>query len=389
MSPVPPRSGLALRVLHLARQLACSRPVEIAALCDDPSPAIEQPLALHHVPRDWNRGQIRRRGLWEPRFVARVHSSAMSDFVRGGAWTTVQAHTLQMVQFGQVADAPLVFDAPDAMTRVSGTLSRADSRAGAAAGWRFEQLKTRRLERRMVRAVTAVTVPTDDEAALFERWGASTVVVVPNGVDVHAITHRPPAGGAQIVLVSLLRWRPNVEAALELAHRILPQVRAHVPHATLRLVGKDPPAEVLRLRGPAVEVTGVVDDVLPHLHSARVTVLALRAGGGTRLKALEALAAGVPVVATPFAVTGLGLRDGEHFLLGRSPSDLAEQAIRVLRDDALARRLSLAGRRLVEERYDWSRVAQPLLALHDELAGGAAVSKPRHETRVQARHGGE
>jgi glycosyltransferase involved in cell wall biosynthesis len=373
MSPVPPHSGLPLRVLHLARQLACSRPVEITALCNDPSPAIEQPLALHHVPWDWDLRQIRRRGLWEPRFVARVNSSAMSDFVRGGAWTTVQAHTLPMVRFGQAADAPLVFDAHDAMTRVTGTLSRADSRAGAAAGWRLEQLKTYRLERRAVRAVTAVTVPTDDEAALFERWGARRVVVVPNGVDVRAITHRPPAEGARIVLVAFLRWRPNVEAALELAGRILPHVRAHVPEATLRLVGKDPPPEVLRLRGPAVEVTGGVDDVMPHLHSARVTVLALRAGGGTRLKALEALAAGVPVVATPFSVTGLGLSDGEHVLLGRSPADLAEQTIRVLRDDALASRLSLAGRRLVEERYDWSRVAQPLLALHDELADGKAA----------------
>ena len=374
MSPVPPRSGLPLRVLHLARQLASSRPVEIAALCNDPSPAIEQPLALHHVPWDWDERQIRRRGLWEPRFMAQVNSSAMSDFVRRGAWTTVQAHTLPMVRFGQAANAPLVFDAPDAMSRVTGSLSRADSRVGAAAGWRFEQIKTRRLERRTVRAVTAVTVPTDDEAALFERWGASTVVVVPNGVDVHAITHRPPARGARIVLVGFLRWRPNVEAALELAHRVLPRVRAQVPHATLRLVGQDPPPEVLRLRGPAVEVTGGVDDVLPHLHSARVTVLALRAGGGTRLKALEALAAGVPVVATPFAVTGLGLRDGEHVLLGRSPSELAEQAIRVMGDDDLARRLSLAGRRLVEARYDWSRVAQPLLALHDELAGRASAA---------------
>jgi glycosyltransferase involved in cell wall biosynthesis len=112
----------------------------------------------------------------------------------------------------------------------------------------------------------------------------------------------------------------------------------------------------------------VVDDVMPHLHAARVTVLALRAGGGTRIKALEALAAGVPIVATPFAVTGLGLQDGEHVLLGRSASDLAQQTIRVLGDDALADHLSRAGRRFVEERFDWSRVSQPLLVLHDELA---------------------
>jgi glycosyltransferase involved in cell wall biosynthesis len=368
---VPARSGLPLRLLHLARQLSRSRSVELAALCEKSDAASDEPFELRHLHQDWNPPRMRRRRLWEPWPVAQVQSAAMSDFVRHGAWTTVQAHTLPMVQFGRAAGAPLVFDAHDAMTRVTASLSRVDSRLGAAAAWRFEQLKTRRYERRSVRAVDAVTVPADDEAALFERWGASRVIVVPNGVDVQGTPHRLPAHGAGIVLVAFLRWRPNVEAALELADRILPQVRARVSQATLSLVGKDAPPEVLDREGPAVEVTGEVDDVLPHLYSARVTVLPLRAGGGTRLKALEALAAGIPVVATPFAVTGLGLRDGEHVLLGRSSEDLAEQAIRVIRDDGLARHLSLAGRRLVEERYDWSRVAQPLLALHDELSGSA------------------
>lgn len=371
-SPVPARSGLPLRILHLARQLARSRQVELVALSDETAAVAGQPFALRLVPREWDRRRRLRRWLWEPWPVAQVQSAAMSGVVRRRAWTTVQAHTLQMMHFGQVAGAPLVFDAPDAMSLVTATLSRTDSRAGAAAAWRFEQLKTRRFERRSVQAAAAVTVPTDREAALFEGWGARKVVVVPNGVDLLATPHRLPTAGAGIVLVSYLRWRPNVEAALELADRIFPHVRDRVPLATLRLVGRDAPPEVLRRRGEAIEVTGAVDDVLPYLRSARVTVLPVRAGGGTRIKALEALAAGVPVVATPFAVSGLGLRDGEHVLLGRSSTDLAEQAIRVLRDDGLARRLSLAGRRLVEARYDWSRVAQPLLALHDELAGRAA-----------------
>ena len=366
-APVPPRSGLPLRVLHLARQLAASRRVEVAALSSKPVPECDEPFGLRHLPADWNRWPMRRRWLWEPWPVAQVRSAALSDFARRGGWTVVQTHTLPMARFGQGLGVPVVFDAHDAMSNVTASLSGVDSRAGAAAAWRFEQLKTRRYERRTVRSVAAVTVPSDDEAALFERWGARTVRVVPNGVDVESVPHRPPAAGAGIVLVAYLRWRPNVEAALELVDQILPQVRASVPEATVRLVGKDPPPEILGRRGPAVEVTGIVDDVVPHLHSARVTVFPLRAGGGTRLKALEALAAGVPIVATPFAVTGLGLRDGEHVLLGESSSDLARQTLRVLRDDDLAGHLSRAGRRYVEERYDWSRVAQPLLALHDEL----------------------
>lgn len=356
--------------MHLARELSRERDVELVALAREPAPEHDEPFTLTHLPADGSGRRARLRWTWEPWPVAQTDSSGLNRFIRHRAgWSTVQAHTLQMVQFGQAAGVPMVFDAADAMTHVTATLSKADSRRGAAAAWRFEELKTRMYERRSVRAAAAVTVPTDDEAALFEGWGAKRVTVVPNGVAVHDVEYRPPAAGAGIVFVSYLRWRPNVEAAIELADRILPHVRDRIPEATLSLVGKDPPLEVARRRGASVEVTGVVDDVVPHLHAARVTILPLRAGGGTRLKVLEALAAGVPVVATRFAVNGLGLRDGEHVLLGDSSSDLAEQAVRVMRDDALAKHMSRAGRRIVEERYDWSRVAQPLLALHHELSG--------------------
>src|SRR4051794_39698402 len=116
LAPVPPspaRSGLPLRILHLARQLARAREVELVALSDGAGPAAEHPFALHLASREWDRRRMVRRWLWEPWPVAQVQSAAMSGFVRRGAWTTVQAHTLQMMRFGQAADAPLVFDAPD------------------------------------------------------------------------------------------------------------------------------------------------------------------------------------------------------------------------------------------------------------------------------------
>src|SRR6187200_3046024 len=99
--PVPPRSGLPLRILHLARQLARSRPVELAAISRKPVPASDEPFSLHHLPGDWNRRRMRRRWLWEPWPVAQVESAALREFVRRRDWTAVQTHTLQMVRFGQ------------------------------------------------------------------------------------------------------------------------------------------------------------------------------------------------------------------------------------------------------------------------------------------------
>jgi glycosyltransferase involved in cell wall biosynthesis len=261
----------------------------------------------------------------------------------------------------------VVLDAHDSIAAVTATMAHTDSRRGMRALWRFEHRKARSAERAAARSTAAVTVPSDDEAALFERFGAR-VVVVPNGVAAGEVPHSTPPRSRSVVFVGYFQWRPNVEAALELIDEVMPRIRATMPEAAVRVVGKDPTEELLARRGPAVEVTGGVDDVLPHLRAARVTVLPIRAGGGTRLKALEALAAGVPVVATRFAVGGLGLRDGEHVLLAERPADLAAQALRVLDDDALADRLSHAGRTLVEQRFDWPQVARPLVELHHELA---------------------
>jgi glycosyltransferase involved in cell wall biosynthesis len=141
-----------------------------------------------------------------------------------------------------------------------------------------------------------------------------------------------------------------------------------VPAARARIVGRDPTPRLRDRHGGAVQITGTVPDVLPHLRAAGVLVLPLRSGGGTRLKVLEAMAAGVPVVSTPLGVEGLAVRDGEHVLIGRSAADLAELAARVLRDRALAVALSRAGRALVERTYDWAVVARPLIELHHRLA---------------------
>ena len=341
--------------------------MDLAAIGHGPMPQNGEPFDIRLVPGEWNRAHALARATRQPWSVAQIASPAMRTLARTGDWDTVQAHTLAMLDMAREAGRPVVLDAHDSIAAVTATMARADSRRGMRALWRFEHRKARAAERAAARSTAAVTVPSDDEAALFESFGAR-VVVVPNGVAVGEVPHSAPPRSRTVVFVGYFQWRPNVEAALELIDEVMPRIRATVPEAVVRVVGKDPPDELLARRGPAVEVTGGVDDVLPHLRAARVTVLPIRAGGGTRLKALEALAAGVPVVATRFAVGGLGLRDGEHVVLAERPVDLAAQALRVLDDDALADHLSHAGRTLVERRFDWPQVARPLVELHHELA---------------------
>jgi glycosyltransferase involved in cell wall biosynthesis len=142
---------------------------------------------------------------------------------------------------------------------------------------------------------------------------------------------------------------------------VLPRVQAAAPAARFVIVGQRPHRRLDRLRNdPSIEMTGWVADVRPYIARAVVYVAPLRIGGGTRLKLLEAMAMGKAVVTTRLGAEGYPVTDGRELLLADTPADFAAAVINLL--DAPERRLALgqAGRRFVEQRYDW-RVITPLI----------------------------
>ena len=114
-------------------------------------------------------------------------------------------------------------------------------------------------------------------------------------------------------------------------------------------------------------MTGYVIDPVPYYRNATACIVPLRAGGGTRLKILEAMALGRPVVTTSLGCEGLEVKDGEHLLIGDTAEDFARQVIRLLKDVVLRQRVVAAARRLVEQRYDWPMIATKLLRTYDEI----------------------
>jgi glycosyltransferase involved in cell wall biosynthesis len=216
------------------------------------------------------------------------------------------------------------------------------------------------MERRAVKTAHTVLAVSEEEADYFRALGASRVVVVPNGVDCGAYAAPLRRSGPPTILyVGSLAWPPNASAARFLACEVLPIVHASVPDARLIVVGRNPPAElVARAKADSrVQATGLVADVTGYFSAAHLLAVPLESGGGTRLKILEAFAAGLPVVSTPVGCEGLAARDGEHLVVANRGA-FAAAIIDLLRSPERAAVMAERARAVAHDSYDWTVVGR-------------------------------
>jgi polysaccharide biosynthesis protein PslH len=193
------------------------------------------------------------------------------------------------------------------------------------------------------------------------------VTVVPNAIDV-ARYQEPVTGDLphyDILFSGKMDYRPNVDAMLWFGSEIWPKIRAARPETTWAIAGQKPHRRLARLRElPGVTVTGRVEDVRPYLAGATVYVMPFRMGSGTRLKLIEAMAVGVPMVSTRLGAEGFPVEDGRELLLAEEPEAFARAVLRLLDDEELRARLRAAGRHLAWQ-YDWRRVMPRLVAVYE------------------------
>lgn len=216
----------------------------------------------------------------------------------------------------------------------------------ARAGIRLRLLAARRAER-MLRTADELWVVSEIEAEYLQRRGIRRpTVLVRNAVAVGDAPRTDAERRSELLLVAGYGYPPNLAAARQLVEDVLPLVQRVAPQARATLVGRDLPAEFAARWSalPGVSVAGVVDDVSPYLRRAAALVFLPSWSTGTPLKVAEALASGLPLIANSVAVAGLaGMRDEDHFLRADSSVAAADQAIRLLADRALQRRLAAAG----------------------------------------------
>lgn len=318
------------------------------------------------------------------RLPSAEYAARLDDLLQAEDPDIVQAESIEVAQYAlQVVQQrkngrkhPLVFfDDLNAEYVLQNRAFQIDSRSPRRwprAGYSW--LQARRLRSYEGRVVTTVdgvlTVSSADATAIAALDDRIKPYVVPNGVDCVFFHPAAPAPAApemtpikhmaSVVFTGTMDFRPNIDAVLWFCQAILPLIKKDVFHVHFYIVGNNPPPEVKALAGPAVTVTGYVSDIRPYIANSAVYVVPMRMGSGTKLKVMEAMATGIPVVSTSVGAEGIDIEPGVNILLGDTPADFARHVIRLLDNANERRRLAVSARRLVESKYDWHTIVPTL-----------------------------
>lgn len=225
--------------------------------------------------------------------------------------------------------------------------------------WSSQLLKMQRFERTVLRHFTSVIAVSEKDARHFrDSYGVKQAAAIPTGVDLDFFSWSEPGAASTqasptVVFTGSMDWMANIDGIEFFIDEVWPAVVAREPRARLIVVGRNPPSSlVTRVRRfPNIQLTGFVDDVRPYVRSAGAFVIPLRVGGGTRIKAFEAMAMGCPVVSTSIGMEGLEVVPGVHFLCSDTAAAMSDSIVRLLADGGLRLKLSRTARQLVEDRF--------------------------------------
>jgi len=382
--PYPPDNGSRIRVFNLLKYLSQRHTItllsftqadsslqhasELLEYCEE----VHTVPAISYQPRQWRAicGFLSR----YPRFIVDAYSSEMETLVR----KTVERKSFDLILASQVSTAPYVASfngAKKIFEEVELTVVREQftSQTNPIRRLRFGLTwwKEKNFTANLLKRFDACTVVSRQERShVLECVPDYSVTVVPNGVDVD--WYEGEFGDPEkctLIFPSPLAYFANLDAVEFFLKEVFPQIRSKCPEVKLYITGRTDgvPLDRLPLSDGAI-LTGYLDDIRPAVARSWVCVVPLRIGGGTRLKILEAMALGTPVVSTSKGAEGLTVTPGEDILIADTPTEFASAVLRLLGDESLRARLASSGRRLLKERYSWQRCARRLEQLISQVA---------------------
>jgi len=397
--PWPARDGYRQRLHHLVAGLARAGEVEVLALHRPGTAAPDDPPIEGVEARAFPVGGDPGIREWGPRWVR----GDMPRRVLAPDWTQLGEHLAQRCASGGidlvwyshvdtwwgthafVTGVPAILDF-DNLEHLALRLRRRipprfppgsgpGRRAAVVGRWALsrafdlvDERRFDRLQRRAAGEVERVVVCSELDR---ERSGCPNAVVVPNGCDAPAdpVSDRTPLRGEvpTFLFVGALDYEPNTEAVEWFVREVLPLLRAEVPDARVRIVGRGADRVAWVAGVPGVDLVGPVEVLDDELRAADVSIVPIRVGAGTRLKVVEALANRLPLVTTTVGCEGIDLRNGHDALIEDDAAGFAAACARLAVDGALRQRLADAGAELFERRYDWQLIEGEVADLAREV----------------------
>jgi len=379
--PYPPDEGGKIRSYHLLQALATHSDMDLYTVYYGKRPsqaAIEAVREYYHrvvlfhleKPRR-TRDRIRRILVSLPRSVDHFHTAHSLQQARrhldNGQYDLVIADEIHMTPYAELA--------PDLARIVSRQkvdhvhfreMARARPGGLEKALDYIEAARLHRYERAKMPFYHACVACSEHDAALIHRDTPEIpVLVIPNGADLTAFvpSGHPRARVPTLLYVGSMHYYPNIDAVQFFFEEMHGLIRQEVPGVRVQIVGHAPTPEILQLGNlPSVKVTGTVPDVRPYYEQASVFIVPLRLGGGTRLKIVEAMAMGLPVVSTTVGAEGLDVHPGEDILIADDAATFARSVLKLLSDPDLRESIAKGGR-LLARRYDWQELAKPYIDL--------------------------
>ena len=297
----------------------------------------------------------------------------LSRIASENQYDIVHIDQLNMAQYvGCFPDAGTVLDAHNALwllyKRLSETMKPGIRKWLLSRDWQL--LKA--YEGDVCRSVDGtLSVSIQDKLTLEEAIGSPwDIIVVPITVDLSEfspVNRKPDAD--HITHIGTMYWPPNIDAVQWFIKNIFPLVQKKIPGVIFDVVGSRPPPSLVEMgQGlTGIHVAGYVDDPTSYLEGAGVMVVPLRSGGGMRVKILNGLAQGIPIVTTTIGCEGIDVEDGVHLLVADTPEQFAEKTIQVLTNPELTTTLSLNGRELIKRKYDYLTACEPIDELYQQV----------------------
>ena len=391
--PYPPNNGSKVRIYNLLCALSQHHAVSLITLADPNEPAHSQGLKAYSrvagvVPKlSFHPSGVR--ALFgflspTPRSLVDTFNPQMAQLIQqelgqNNYDLVVSSQIETAVYVSGFSEIPRIYEEVET-TVIREAYSNTVNRLARFRAW-LTWAKMRRYVRGLVRQFDACTVVSEQERSYLMEIAPEydRVSIIPNGVDVDGlrvdgIEPQPNT----LVYNGALTYSANYDAMRFFLDEIWQQIKIAEPSTRLQITGRTDGVDLSGLAlGNGAGLTGYLPDIRPTVASAWICVVPLRIGGGTRLKILEAMALGTPVIATRKGAEGLDVTPEENILIADDPADFASQTIRLLRDPALRKRLAENARRLVEAKYSWRAIGERFNQLVESVVRAGKRVQPK------------